>query len=59
MRQDVLTLRMDLTVKNNATVLTKTVIMSADVCSQQKVIYYILFLYLEDLTRFILLQTAI
>lgn len=59
MRQDVLTLRMDLTVKNNATVLTKTVIMSADVSSQQKVIYYILFLYLEDLTRFILLQTAI
>lgn len=36
-RQDVLTLRMDLAVKNNATVLTKTVIMSADVCSQQKV----------------------
>lgn len=59
MRQDVLTLRMDLTVKNNATVLTKTVITSTDVCSQQKVIYYILFLYLEDLTRFILLQTAI
>lgn len=59
MRQDVLTLRMDWTVKNNATVLTKTVIMSADVCSQQKVIYYILFLYLENLTRFILLQTAI
>lgn len=38
-RQDVLTLRMDLAVKHNATVLTKTVIMSADVCSQQKVIH--------------------
>lgn len=38
-RQDALTLRMGLTVENNATVLTKTVITSADVCDQQKVIH--------------------
>lgn len=58
-RQDALTLRMGLAVENNATVLTKTVITSADVCDQQKVIHREYIYHLVDLSRLILLQTPI
>lgn len=58
-RQDALTLRMGLAVENIATVLTKTVITSADVCDQQKVVHRVYNYHLEDLSRLILLQTTI